>query len=79
MTPFAGSVPWEQVFVCLKQIGYEGNFTYENIKFYSRLPEGLLDAALRYGREVAEYLVGVYEMAEREQQETSLSDSFLQE
>lgn len=79
MTPFCGSVPWEQVFVCLKQIGYEGNFTYENIKFYSRLPEGLLDAALRYGREVAEYLVGVYEMAEREQQETSLSDSFLQE
>ncbi len=61
MIPFSGSVPWEEVMICLQQIGYEGDFVYENTKFFNRLPESLINAALRYSLEVARYLIGLCE------------------
>ena len=45
----------------LRKIGYDGCFTYENMKFFSRLPEELVEAALSYSLKVAEYLVSLYE------------------
>lgn len=60
LTPFCGSVPWEELMPVLREIGYEGCFTYENMKFFSRLPEELVDAALSYSLKVAEYLVDLY-------------------
>lgn len=60
LTPFCGSVPWKEIMPQLNAIGYEGCFTYENTKFISRLPECLVDAALIYSLEVAEYLVDLF-------------------
>lgn len=60
LTPFCGSIPWEELMQVLRAIGYEGCFTYENMKFFSRLPEELVDAALSYSLKVAEYLVDLY-------------------
>ena len=59
LTPFCGSVIWEEIMPCLSRIGYEGSFTYENTKFINKLPEPLVDTALKYSLEVAEYLVGL--------------------
>lgn len=60
LTPFCGSVPWEEIMPQLRAIGYDGAFTYENMKFFSRLPESLMDAALGYSLKVAEYLVDLF-------------------
>ena len=60
LTPFCGSVPWEEIMIQLREIGYEGCFTYENMKFFSRLPEQLMDTALSYSLKVAEYLVSLF-------------------
>ena len=59
LTPFCGSVKWEEIMPCLQQIGYEGAFVYENTKFLARLPKELMEAALRYSLEVAIYLTGL--------------------
>lgn len=59
LTPFCGSIPWEEIMPCLNKIGYEGSFTYENIKFINRLPEPLVDAALDYSLKVARYLINL--------------------
>ena len=61
LTPFCGSIRWEEIMPQLRKIGYDGCFTYENMKFFSRLPEELVEAALSYSLKVAEYLVSLYE------------------
>lgn len=62
LTPFCGTVPWKEVMPKLKEIGYEGSFTYENHKFVGHVPEELLDAALTYSLKVAKYLVGLFDV-----------------
>ncbi|MDL2229018.1 sugar phosphate isomerase/epimerase [Treponema sp. OttesenSCG-928-L16] len=57
--PFAGLINWEALMKVLKEIGYEGDFTYEIHRFTQRLPDELIDEALRFSVSVAKYLVSL--------------------
>lgn len=59
--PFAGTIPWEETMIALKEIGYTGDFNME-IDF-ERVPKALLEPYLKYSVQVARYLMGVFENA----------------
>lgn len=59
--PFAGTIPWEEIMVALKEIGYAGDFNLE-IDF-ERVPQALLESYLRYTKEVARYLMSIFDNA----------------
>lgn len=59
--PFAGTIPWEESMIALKEIGYDGDFNME--LDFKRVPEPLLKPYLEYSLQVAKYLMGVFDRA----------------
>ena len=60
--PFMGNIDWRAVVGTLKEIGYEGDFTYETFAFTNPLPNDkeFHMAALTYAREVGSYVLKNY-------------------
>lgn len=58
-----GTTPWEELMPLLKEIGYEGDFTYEVHGFFAGIPDELRIRAGKFAYEIGQYLVGLYEKA----------------
>ena len=58
-----GNTPWEKLMPLLKEIGYEGDFTYEIHGFYSSIPDEMRLRAGKLAYEVGMYLMSLYENA----------------
>ena len=58
-----GNVPWEKLMPLLKEIGYEGDFTYEVHGFYRYIPDELRVRAGQFGYEIGQYLLSLYDKA----------------
>lgn len=56
--PFFGTIEWSPIIEALRQIGYEGDFTYEVHNSVRPLPDELRDAALQLALRVGKYLLG---------------------
>ncbi len=56
--PLYGNVNWDKVTSALKEIGYEGDFTFEADCFMEKLPEELYPHGINYMEKVGRYLVG---------------------
>ena len=63
MAPFYGNIDWAPVMKTLHEIGYDGDFTYEDFRFHNGLPadDHLRDIQLRFTYELAEYLIALGE------------------
>ena len=61
--PFAGTIPWEETMIALKEIGYDGDFNPE--LDFNRVPQPLLKPYPEYSLQVARYLMSVFDGAER--------------
>ena len=59
LLPYMGQVKWKPIMETLREIGYDGSFTYETHKFTISLPDELIPAALRYSVEVGNYLLSL--------------------
>lgn len=59
--PFLGYIPWEDVMHTLKEIGYEGEFTYEMLRFYVGLPDALKADAMNFAEKTGRYLIQEYD------------------
>ena len=59
MFPFHGSVDWHAVIPVLVEIGYEGDFTFETHKEFTRLPEHLKDMVAKTGYEIGQYCLSL--------------------
>jgi L-ribulose-5-phosphate 3-epimerase len=57
--PYFGTIVWEPIMKTLKEIGYEGEFTYEAHNFACVLPDGIHDPALRFTYELGMYLLSL--------------------
>lgn len=57
--PYQGTIPWAPIMQTLKEIEYEGDFTYEVHEFGNPLPAGLRKQALVFARETGEYLLSL--------------------
>ena len=59
--PFFGTIDWFPIMKTLGEIGYTGNFTYEDFRFHDGLPgdAALRAPLLRFTYELAEYLAAL--------------------
>jgi L-ribulose-5-phosphate 3-epimerase len=55
MFPFHGSIKWQELLPVLAEIGFEGDFTFEAHKEFTRLPEHLKDQMAKFGYEIGQY------------------------
>ena len=62
LLPYMGNIEWYAVLCALKNAGYDGNISLEVTKYLMNLPAELMEGALRYAAEVANYLRCRYEM-----------------
>ena len=56
-TPFVGKINWEEVIQALKDIKYDGHFTYENTLFFKNFPNELLFNCLIFIEKIGRYLI----------------------
>lgn len=57
--PYFGNADWKEIMGILKEIQYQGDFTYEIHRYLAQVPEELVLSALRYSVEVGEYLLSL--------------------
>lgn len=55
--PGYGVINWDRVTKALKEIDYDGDFTFELTRFLSRLPRPTVPAALKYAESMGRYLM----------------------
>ncbi|MDP4152447.1 MAG: sugar phosphate isomerase/epimerase [Bacillota bacterium] len=59
LPPFFGTVNWEKIMPVLKQIGYEGDFTYEIHGLNDRMPDVLKDEAAKFSYDIGMYCLSL--------------------
>lgn len=57
--PFSGYTRWEEIMWILKEIDYQGDFTYEIHRYTTQIPDALAIPALKYSVEVGNYLLSL--------------------
>lgn len=57
--PYSGYTNWAEIMRILKEIKYQGDFTYEIHRYITQLPDELVVAALKYSVEVGNYLLSL--------------------
>lgn len=55
--PLFGKIDWKAVVSTLKQINYKGDFCFEAHNYANRLPDELIETALRLSFEIGQYLM----------------------
>ena len=59
VTPYFGNIDWAPIMKTLVEIGYTGDFTYEDFAFHHGLPADLRDTILKFTYELARYLIAL--------------------
>ena len=59
LLPFAGKTDWVNIMKILKQINYQGDFTYEILHYVDNTPDPLVLPALEYSVQVGQYLLAL--------------------
>lgn len=57
--PFHGSINWHSIMPVLTDIGYDGDFTYEATREFSKLPDNLKDGIAKIGYEIGMYCLSL--------------------
>lgn len=59
--PFLGTIPWVPIMKTMKEIAYDGDWTYEIFGFHNGLPDEMREIALEYTRKLSEYMISLAE------------------
>jgi len=59
LLPFCGYTDWHEIMQILKEIEYQGDFTYEIHRYTAQLADALVIPALKYSIEVGNYLLSL--------------------
>ena len=59
LLPYLGEIEWKPIMKTLRDIKYEGNFTYETRGFTVNLPDELIPEALRFSVILGNYLLSL--------------------
>lgn len=57
--PFFGNMDWEIIMKTLKEIGYQGDFSFEAHNYANRLPDEVLPTALKLSFEIGQHLLSL--------------------
>ncbi len=61
--PFMCDLNWSEIMKTLKEIGYEGELTFEIFKYLTKMPKPLFSDALVFAEKVGRYLIHLWEQA----------------
>lgn len=59
--PFVGRINWQEVTSALKEINYDGHFTFEANEFMKNFPNELLPSCLNLLHDIGRYLINMIE------------------
>ena len=59
--PYLGGFNWTAIMQTLKQIGYQGELTFEIVKYLKNVPTELLLDALRFAEKIGRHLISVFD------------------
>jgi len=62
--PYLGEFDWTAIMQALKRIGYQGELTFEIIKFLKHVPEELLLDALCFAEKIGRHLISIFDEKE---------------
>ena len=58
--PYLMDFNWQNVMEALKNIGYDGELTFEILNYFRNIPKELIPASLRFAAETGRYLIKLY-------------------
>ncbi len=59
LMPFSGFTDWSAIIRALKEIAYNGAFSFEAHNFAKKIPDELIPSALKYGYDIGKYLMSL--------------------
>lgn len=60
LAPYQGSIDWDKIFTALKDIDFDGFWDFEIGKTYSNLPIELKNSAMKFYKDIADYMIEKY-------------------
>lgn len=63
MLPYLANLNWSAVMTALKKCGYEGELTFEIVKYLQKFPPELIPDALKFAAVIGKHLISIYENA----------------
>lgn len=61
MLPYLANLNWSAVMTALKKCGYEGELTFEIVKYLQKFPPELIPDALKFAAVIGKHLISIYE------------------
>lgn len=61
LLPFCGTLHWDRILEALREIEYNGDFTFEATNFYAYIPDELIMPAMKYAEQMGRFLIGKIE------------------
>lgn len=58
--PYTGELNWEAIMKSLKKAGYEGDLTFEIVKYLDKFPKELFPEVLKFSALVGKHLISIY-------------------
>lgn len=58
--PYTGQLNWEAIMSSLKKADYDGDLTFEIIKYLDRFPDELFSEVLKFSASVGKHLISIY-------------------
>ena len=58
--PYTGQLNWEAIMSSLKKVDYDGDLTFEIIKYLDRFPDELFSEVLKFSALVGKHLISIY-------------------
>ncbi len=59
--PYMGELNWEAIMTALKNVGYEGDLTFEIFNYLNKFPASLIPETMKFAEAVGRYLISLYE------------------
>ena len=63
MLPYLANLNWSAIMTALKKCGYEGELTFEIVKYLQKFPPELIPDALKFAAVIGKHLISIYENA----------------
>ena len=61
--PYLLDFDWTKIMTALKQIGYDGELTFEILNYFAKIPAELIPESLRFAEKTGRHLISIYDKA----------------
>lgn len=59
--PYTGDLNWKAIMTSLRNIGYDGDLTFEIFNYLKKFPDDLIPDALKFAVSIGKYLISIFD------------------